>query len=304
MNEPSSSVGVVHSDFDVAFSDGLTLLDHDGMRLVTSVVTLGELPISSGALGVGDFFTGMSKTSPPSGVIARGSYPVDLSLVRFLDDGFCSAGDVRVAVARIRFSREQAVRWVLASDGAGVDSGTCGFIDGIEDYFGLSDEDGERLLGEFERASLGPSANGAEFHADGRVVFAFSSGLGDSLYDGYWGLDASGNVVAYCLDFDLLVRDITLDVELALPLGRGKIRHPALDEAKVVARVPWLDTSCVVVSSSGPRHAYARWKCGDRYLRPMTTWKGDSLEVRLDGRPSGGSLVLRIPRGREAMRPS
>jgi hypothetical protein len=275
------------------------------VRLVTSVALLGELPVASGAIAVGDGFTGLSPAKPPSGAIPRGSYPVDVSLARYEDDGFCAAGDVRLAVARIRFSREPVVAWVESDVGAGVDSGTGGFADGdIGEAWPPDESESERIMAELDAASLGPSACGKRFELGGRVVFAFSSGIGDGSYDGYWGMDADGNPAAFCLDFDLLVRDVTLDVELALPLGRGAFDHPAFRAAGVEARVAWFDKNRLVITSKAGRLPFARWKCGDRYLRPTTKYGGRSVEVQLDARPANGVLVVRIVQGTEPMLPA
>lgn len=273
-----------------------------------SVVRLGELPIASGALALGDGFTGLSSTSPPEGVIPVGSYPVDVALARYLDEGSFEAGDERIAAARVRFSNEPVARWVVSEVGAGVDSGTCGFADGDigEVWPPASESEDDDVLAELDAARLGPSANAKRYERDGHVVFVFSSGVGDGLYDGYWGLDARGNPAAFCLDFDLLVRDVTEDVELSLPLARGAVDHPALRAAGITARVPWFGRRQLVVCSEGGRTPMLRWRSGDRYLHPTLESRDRKVMLSLapEHQPPGGVLVVRIVKAQEPMRPA
>ncbi|MDC0673739.1 DUF4241 domain-containing protein [Nannocystis radixulma] len=297
----------MHTDFAVAFRDGLTFVDNDGVRLTTRVVTLGDLRIESGAVALGDAFTGLAAARPEGAPIPKGSYPVDLSLVRFpLADG---QADVRVAAARVRFSDEPAVAWVETL-GAGVDSGTCGFTDGDVDEWTPADETAsDELQNALERAVLGPSALGVRHVLGERVVFAFSSGNGDGVYAGWWGLDAAGRPVALCLDFGLLVSPVTTDVALPWPLRRGRIDHAALHAAKLGARVRWFAPKKLVLRQGGDKSAYARWKHDDgTWSSPPARFVGSGygppcLEIDWAARPAGAVPVIRIVEREAALTP-
>lgn len=297
----------IHTDFDAAFSDGLTLVDNDGVRWRTRVVRLGELPIRSGAVALGDAFTGLSPTRPPVGAIPEGSYSVDLALAETLDDGgFLTKGDVRSSVARIRFGEGTIDSWVLADVAAGVDSGTCGFADG-DPPWDPSEDECERIEDEFQAASLGPSVNALRHVApDGRVFFAFSAGVGDGYYAAYWGLNAAGEAIELCLDFALLVTDVTEDVELPWPLKRGGVDHEELRRNEVSARVPWLSSSTLRLSWTDRKKVRgARWRHPDGTLtRPRMKWVGkNELDISLSDHPDRATLVVRVFVRETPMRP-
>jgi hypothetical protein len=308
----------IHTDFDVAFQEGTTLRDNDGVIYVTALTALGDLPVASGAVSLGDVFTGLSPARPPSGAIPRGSYPVDLALVRIASEGGAGTkGDVRVAAARIRFREGPATAavgastWVRASVDAGVDSGTCGFADGDVLWPPPEEAATEELLAILEASpatraeALGPSVAAVRHVVGDRVVFAFSSGYGDGIYPAYWGLDDAGEPVALCLDFELLITTETVDVVLPWPLGRGAVSDSALRDAGIEARVPWLSANKLVLRSTGERHAYARWRHPEGTLsRPETRWisRGE-VEIAFEGRPEGAVLVVRIPQRDVAMTP-
>jgi hypothetical protein len=281
----------VHTDFDAAFSDGVTLLDVDGVRLVLRTVPLGELAIASGAIAVGDAFTGLAPVRPPSGAIAPGAYPVELALVRFEDDGICQNADERVAAARVRLAAAPAVRWVRAEHGAGVDTGTVAFTDG-DVPFAPDEAEGEALEARLQAGPLGPSVVAARATLGARTVLAFSSGLGDGIYPAFWGLDAGGAPVALCYDFGLLITAVTDNVVLGWPLARGAIREPRLAQHGVRARVPWLGARRLVYRGN----AFARWRLPDgTWRRPRTQALGaGGRAVALGDRPDGAELVLRV----------
>jgi hypothetical protein len=289
-----------HSDFETAFTEGLTLVDVDGVRYATRTLLLGELRILSGAIGVGDAFTGVRPVSPPSGRVPLGVYAVELALARFeTDGGACVKGDERVAAARVRLSPAKVASWRLADGGAEVDSGTCAFIDG--DTKNWTPGDGaDALEAALQESTVGPSVMAAHRMIGGRAVTAFSSGYGDGVYPAYWGLDAAGVPAAFCLDFEVLLTDETVDVPLGWPLRRGAIRDPRLRTHEVTARVPWLGGRRLVYGYSSARSAYARWRLPDgSWRRPAV---GESLgrhrrATSLVNRPDGAELVLRIVTG-------
>ncbi|MFN9811171.1 MAG: DUF4241 domain-containing protein [Deltaproteobacteria bacterium] len=292
----------------MAFTEGLTLKDNDGVRWRTRVVQLGELPLTSGAVALGDPATGLAPARPPSGTIAVGSYPVDLALAETLEDGgFLTKGDVRSTSARIRFGEGEVASWVLAGVSAGVDSGTCGFTDG-DAHWEPSDEVSERLEDAIQATSYGPSVGATRFEVnESRVVFAFSSGLGDGVYAAYWGLNATGESIMLCLDFALLITSETEDVVLPWPLKRGKVEHEALRRAEVSARVPWLAPNTLRLRwTPGKKVRCVRWRQPDgRLTRPETKWGNrNELDVSLVGRPTDASLIVRLLAREVPMRPA
>lgn len=302
-----SAMTEVHTDFEQAFRDGARLVDGDGNLHTMSVHRMGELAITSGAIGVGDAFTGLSRAVPPSGMIQKGSHPVELSLVRYEADGVCQRGDVRIAAARIVLLGAEVASWVEADVGAGVDSGTCAFVDGdFESDWAPTEDESEPLLDEIgdESSSLGPSANAVHRKVGTRDVFAFSSGLGDGIYTAYWGMDAAGAPAVFCLDFDLLVCPVTVDVELDWPLKRGSLKLEELEPLSVRARVPVLKPGRVEVECDGKIHSFARWRLPDGNLRHVPAEMLGKGRIRFDmrERPEGATPLLRVVTGQRAMR--
>ncbi len=284
-----------HADFDTAFRDGARLEDADRMRMHLRVVRLGDLPVASGRLAVGDAFTGLAALAPPAGRIPDGSYPIDLALVHYDDDGVCQRGDARIAAARIAFSAQPVARWLQGDHGAEVDSGTVAFKDGGSNEWAPDEADADRLLADFGNAALGPSANALMTEAGGHALALFSSGLGDGIYDGYFGLDASGGLAAYVIDFDLLVVPRTIDVEIPWPRGRGAISDDTLREHAVEIAVPWLDPSRLVLECKGSHHAFLRWRAPDgRYSRIPMERKGKTMRLTPGATPPGATLTLRV----------
>src|SRR5512146_2548111 len=94
-----------HSDFETAFRPGAKFLDSDGNVQTIRVVAMGELPLRSGEVALGDPATGLAAMAGPAGALPSGSYPVDLAVIDYPDH------DSRVAVARLRFSDAPVERW-------------------------------------------------------------------------------------------------------------------------------------------------------------------------------------------------
>jgi hypothetical protein len=297
----------VHTDFELSFRDGARLVDGDGNPHCLTLHRLGELSIESGGIGLGDAFTGLARAVPPSGPVPRGRYPVELSLVRYEADAVCTRGDVRVAAARILLSDEPVAKWVEADVGAGVDSGTCAFVDAdFEGEWAPDEDESEPLLEamESESSSLGPSANAAHRKLGTRDVFAFSSGLGDGIYSAYWGLDGNGATAVFCLDFDLLVCPVTVDVPLDWPLRRGHLKTDELGPLAVRARVPVLKPGRVEVACESKLYPFVRWRMADGQFRraPVEILGGGRTRFDLRERPEGATPVLRVVTGLQAMR--
>jgi hypothetical protein len=134
---------------------------------------------------------------------------------------------------------------------------------------------------------------------DGRTVVAFSSGYGDGVYASYWGLDAGGAPAVLCLDFEVLITDVTVDVPLGWPLRRGGIRDPRLRQHGVAARVPWLGAHRLIHSYGKDHFAYARWHLPDETWRRLSG-KPSGRNRRshsLSDRPDGAELTIRIAVG-------
>lgn len=297
----------VHTDFELSFRDGARLVDGDGNPHCLTLHRLGELQIESGGIGLGDAFTGLARAVPPSGAVPSGRYPVELSLVRYEVDAVCTRGDVRVAAARIVLSDAPVATWVEADVGAGVDSGTCAFVDAnFEGEWAPDENESEPLLDamESESSSLGPSANAVHQKLGAKDVFAFSSGLGDGIYSAYWGLDAGGSPAAFCLDFDLLVCPVTVDVPLDWPLRRGHLKTEELATLGVRARVPVLKPGRVEVECEKKTYPFARWRMPDGRLEhvPVEILGGGRTRFDMRERPEGATPVLRVVTGQQPMR--
>ncbi|MCA9594838.1 MAG: DUF4241 domain-containing protein [Myxococcales bacterium] len=291
-----------HSDFATAFRDGAVVEDADRARQRLRVVRLGMLPINSGRIAVGDAFTGVSAVSPTMEAIPPGSYPLDLSLVHYEDDGICQKGDVRIAAARLSFSDTPVTRWVPADHGAGVDSGTVAFTDGDSEEWVPDEELSERWIRELDAEALGPSANAMMRNAGSREVALFSSGLGDGIYDAYWGLDGRGQVHAFAIDFDLLITPETIDIELPWPRGRGGVHDETLRAHGVQVRVPWLDPKRLELTTNGHHHAFVRWRTADgRFLRVEMERKKGAYRITPGEPPDGALLYVRIVIGDRPM---
>lgn len=287
-----------HSDFEAAFRPGARFLDSDGNVLTIRIVSMGELPLRSGKVALGDPLTGLAAMAGPAGALPSGSFPVELAVVDYPHH------DSRVAVARLRLSNAPIDRWVKAEVGAGVDSGTAGFADGADVEAVAEEEVGEALLKALE-ASYVDTFSTAQIDAGGGKVFAFSSGIGDGCYAAYWAIGRDGAPTALCLDFDLLTEAETEDVELGLPLSRGRLRHPLLAKHRMSAWVPWLGRRRLLVKYASPKFPYARWKLPDGTLmRVQTRTHSACSEFALTPAPPGARLLLRIAVGTRRMHPS
>jgi hypothetical protein len=222
-------------NLDRAFVDGARFECTLGSGTL-STREVADLQVTSGALLAADALissTGIGFIKR----VARGRYPVILSIARFEDE------DERVAFAMLRFRPEPPRSWEVAlalgqdpADleddeiyGYPVDSGTGCFmdLDAQRAWVRMSDtaaqELSDALLRELEQNDV-PSWSWAEMLFDpakGTNQVSFSTGLGDGVYASYWGLDADGEVVSLVTDFGLY---LTVDGLLVGP-------PPPLDEA-------------------------------------------------------------------------
>jgi hypothetical protein len=184
--------------------------------------SLGAVALPTGELATCDPLAGVYDASAFARRVAPGSYPVEVCVVEFMDDG-----DQRVAFAVVRLSSEDPVAWELAlwpgQDLAALDAGH---------YFGYPVDAGtgcfasrealaqlsEILASHFERtpaeddplsAAMAPTYvhtwSWANLALDASTnVVAFSTGYGDGVYPTCWGLDAAGAPVCALTDFLLI----------------------------------------------------------------------------------------------------
>lgn len=226
----------VHTDFEKAFTDGLSFNERGGQRDVLHVQRAGVLDVPSGRLVAYDPLSD-ARLRTFQRMVPAGRYPVLLS--RWKSD---AQRDERIAAAKVQFSEAPAVRWELAlregddaqklrrkSDAAfPVDSGNGCFMDAdrVKLWSSRNAEAREVLVnsGRGDKRDvfvLGP-ASGAE-------VVGFSTGMGDGWYRSWWGLDAADAPVSLVTDFGILfVREWE---DFFFPLrGAGPLAHPRLAE--------------------------------------------------------------------------
>ena len=213
--------------------------------------------------------------------------------------------DSRVAVARLRLLDSPTRRWVQATHGAAVDTGTAALADGADVDLLASEAAGDALEKALAESYVDTFSTALLALGSGAgSVCAFSSGSGDGVYAAWWGLDDEGMPVALYLDFDLLTESETEDAEFELPIGRGKVRHPMLSKRGVRARAPWLASNKLQVRYRPPNYVHARWKLPDGELGPIRgkfTSK-DRVDFDLTAPPVGARLVLRVTVGTRRMR--
>ncbi len=246
----------VHSPFASAFTPGTRYLKEREGRIEMELRVIGELDVPTGRICVSD--PGTTSFEGPHSPLARraptGRFPVEVALARFEDQA-------RVACARVRFAAGPAVTWEHATfegggapgpdevAGYGVDAGMGCFFDAASNA-----EVDEATMDAWLAAMEANQASSWTWH-EAKVgstnVVMFSSGWGDGFYASYWGLDAEGNIVELVTDFELLIGPISERFELALPLKRGLVMHPLLDEHDVTMRVPFFSRSSVLLGGKG-----------------------------------------------------
>jgi hypothetical protein len=225
-----------HTDFEKAFTDGLSFNERGGQRDVLHVQRAGVLDVPSGRLVVCDPLSD-ARLRTFLRMVPAGRYPVLLS--RWKSEAL---RDERIAAAQVLFSEAPAVRWELAlregddvqklrrkSDAAfPVDSGNGCFMDAdrARAWTSRNAEAREELVNSARGDTrdvfvLGP-ASAAE-------VVGFSTGFGDGWYRSWWGLDAADAPVALVADFHLLAVREWVDLEFPLR-GPGPVAHPRLTE--------------------------------------------------------------------------
>lgn len=206
-----------------AFEPGVSVTQSDGTRISMQTRAIADLTVTSYRIVACDPFE-CTLALPFAYRVAPGRYPVRLALADFE-----SAGDQRVAAAMLCLSDAEPTRWEPAKlegdgkvegDGDGeeatgtidVDSGLAALMDyeavpfltakleddadylesAIEDQRGPLYTDGP----EWFNITLDPST-------DLNIVI-FSSGWGDGIYSGYWGIDDEGNLACLVIDLGIL----------------------------------------------------------------------------------------------------
>ena len=144
-----------------------------------------------------------------------GQFPVELSIAKI-------NGDERVGFARIRFSDNVPVNWVMAvcegQDvtslkaneffGYGVDAGTGAFMDEMNakvfsEYLDEKDDNFKKITDEMEK-TYKHTRSWLLWEKHGSNVAMFSSGWGDGHYTTYIGYDINNNICRLVTDFGLL----------------------------------------------------------------------------------------------------
>lgn len=167
-------------------------------------------------------------------VVAPGQYPVTLSVIK----GSTPAAGDQYAAARIQFSENRPVKWLLALRG----NENLGDLSQDGDYFGFQVENGigcfvdyqgripyvrlcsllkqhkrdliddyidPQLKECYEKFPLNQREDGDWFNAlipgdDSVNLVVFQAGFGDGIYPCYWGLDENDQVVQLVADFFVL----------------------------------------------------------------------------------------------------
>lgn len=199
-----------------AFEPGVSVTQPDGDSAVLSSRTIADLAIPSYRLVACDPFE-CTLATPFAYRVTPGRYPVVLA---FADFG--RTADQRIAAAMLRLSDTEPVRWepAFVEDGGeaststfGVDSGLCALLSDeavgvLADRLSSDGDYMERAI-EDQRGPLytgGPEWFDIELDpSTGLNMVICTSGWGDGLYSGYWGIDDDGNLV--CLVIDLCVLD-------------------------------------------------------------------------------------------------
>jgi hypothetical protein len=173
------------------------LFDDRSMRI--EVHEAGVLRMPSGRLVAADPAWLGYDHEPYTVTVDPGTYPVKVSVARFVDD----PAHTRVAAARLDITDRPVMAWEMAMRpgqdpivlgdgeffGIGVDAGMACFVDADEC---------ERLRGASE--SFGSLAERRFIAIESGAMVAWSSGWGDGAYPTWIGRDAAGEVVCFVAD--------------------------------------------------------------------------------------------------------
>jgi len=190
---------------------------------------VGELMINSGFVIASDPFF-LSHMEPFNKPVPNGNHPVDIVFIELENAG------KRVAISRLKFSKEQALKWQLAVTdkddtselneddyiGYPVDAGLGCFIDAnfaktfdevMDKHYKANGPDSnyydDVLASEFKNNAfnqnalndIGDYVNHNPIKDSNQNVTIFSSGVGDGTYPSYWGIDRNGQTCELITDF-------------------------------------------------------------------------------------------------------
>lgn len=206
-----------------AFEPGVRVRTSDGNRISMQTRAIADLTVTSYRIVACDPFE-CTLALPFAYRIVPGRYPVFLALADF--EG---ADDQRVAAAMLCLSDAEPTRWEPAAvegDGDGGDDGdgevSTGTVDVDSGLAALMDyeavpfltaklEDDADYLERAIEDQRGPLyTDGPEWFnitldpsTDLNIVIC-SSGWGDGIYSGYWGIDDDGNLACLVIDLGIL----------------------------------------------------------------------------------------------------
>lgn len=211
-----------HADYNLIFDNE----EVEGMPI--SVIEIGMLKVPTGKIVVCDPLV-IIDIEPLNRQVKSGEYPVKIYEVKTEDSGY------RYAIAKLEFTDQRAVKWVLALHdgedinelteegdffGFPVDAGLGGFFDyqaGVEylkfeEEFTRSSPNGNIYEDLFEKEfkknakdpndpnDIGDWVNFTLPNSDLNITM-FHSGYGDGVYPAYWGIDENGEVTSLVIDF-------------------------------------------------------------------------------------------------------
>ncbi len=197
---------------------------------------VGNLVVTSGRIAVSDLFS-HAQEKPFEQAVPPGEYSVDVALGRSATHG------ERIAAARLLLSQEPAVRWEIIDEEYAVESGTAAIYDvaalpPFERIASVHDGPGKNYCTDviFPEMQKNHAAGSnwtmhrpEETHAENMALF--STGLGDDVYDAWWGFSANGAPVALITEFGL--EDEPEDVIAESPvLAANEEAFPAIKVVK------------------------------------------------------------------------
>lgn len=211
-----------------AFEPGVSVTQPDGNRITLWSRTIADLVIPSYRIVACDPFE-CTLATPFAYRVTPGRYPVVLALA-----DFDRAADQRIAAAMLRLTDTEPVRWepaLVEGDGEaytssfGVDSGLCALLSDeaaavLTDRLSDDADYLERAI-EDQRGPL--YTDGPEWFdvvldpSTGLNIVICTSGWGDGVYCGYWGIDDEGNLAHLVVDLGVLdERDVFAPSEMVV----------------------------------------------------------------------------------------
>ncbi len=179
-------------------------------------VEIGAIRLPTGRIVAADVNSMLDLRAPFVRSVPAGEYPVTITVATD------AKAERRVAFARITFLSGEVSWWdggetfesrkrelpIEQCEGYGVDSGTGGFLDAATAEYLLrsrQNRDPEAYSICMSENQLAPrlAAFASLPPPFERTLAVFSSGLGDGVYDSYWGMSDAGRPVCLLTDFNL-----------------------------------------------------------------------------------------------------